>query len=218
MMLLFVCLLYLPLSVLGDDRDAHLYRVNIYMPPEKGRDETAEIRQIKDTVNDLTDIKVLFSFKELGNPRILLVLDVEKPGSWSQLTGFLSRKGYEFSAVSLYQCGDFAKGLGVSIPDDMWSSSFEDEDLLMDRKTLLVGDLSTLEYNEMLKWTFEKDVALRKSGQKQTCFKTLAVFPVELMYFAPVSQHVMDEMEEYLRGPRRFQNEVTRIQNLDHYT
>ncbi|XP_046571475.1 uncharacterized protein LOC124279683, partial [Haliotis rubra] len=139
MMLFFVCLLCLPLSVLGDDRDAHLYRVDIYMPPEKGRDETAAIRKINDKLNDLTDIKVLFSFKELGNPRILLVLDVEEPGSWSQLTGFLSRKGYEFSAVSLYPCGDFAKVLGVTMPDDMWASSFEDKDLLMDRKTLLVG-------------------------------------------------------------------------------
>ncbi|XP_046565369.1 uncharacterized protein LOC124274098 [Haliotis rubra] len=119
MMLLFVCLLCLPLSVLGDDRDAHLYRVDIYMPPEKGRDETAEIRQINDKVNDLTDIKVLFSFKELGNTRIVLVLDVEEPGSWSQLMGFLSRKGYDFSAVSLYPCGVFADDLGVTVPEEM---------------------------------------------------------------------------------------------------
>ncbi|XP_046543616.1 uncharacterized protein LOC124253814, partial [Haliotis rubra] len=139
-------------------------------------------------------------------------LDVEEPGSWAQLTGFLSRKGYEFSAVSLYPCSDFAKGLGVTMPDDMWASSFEDEDLLMDRKTLLVGDSSTLEYDEMLKWTFEERCSpWQNPARDRHVSKLLAVYPVELLYFGPVSQHGIDEMEVYFRGSRKFHNEVTRI-------
>ncbi|XP_048239206.1 uncharacterized protein LOC124141607 [Haliotis rufescens] len=222
-MLLFVAamstMLCLHLSVLGaaGDRDALLYRVDIYLPPKAGRDETADIQQIKETVKGLSDIKVLFSFKELGNPRIILVLDVEKACSWPQLTGFLFSKGYEFSVTSLYSCEDFAKELGLNLPKDMWSSFFENHDLLMDRKIFPVGDLSTLEYNEMLKWTFAGDGALHISGQEQACFRTLAEYPVELMYFGPVRQHGIEVLEENLHGPKYFHNTVTRIENLYSY-
>ncbi|XP_046327950.2 uncharacterized protein LOC124112061 [Haliotis rufescens] len=224
-MLLFVAAIItlscLPVSVLSDPapRDALLYRVDIYVPPEEGRNETADIQQVKETVKSLTDIKVLFSFKELGNPRIILVLDVEKACSWPQLTGFLSSKGYEFSVTSLYGCSDFAKEIGISLPKDIWSSSLGNVDLVMDRKIYRVGDLTTLEYNEMLQWMFERDVVIRKTVQrKKACFKSLADFPVEVMYFGQASQYVMDVMEGYLHGPRYFQNELTRIEQLDDYT
>ncbi|XP_046371165.1 uncharacterized protein LOC124145446 [Haliotis rufescens] len=223
-MLLFVAglitMVCLPLSVLGasDDRDALIYKVEIFLPPKEGRDETADIQQIKETVERLNDIDVLFSFKELGNPRIILILDVEKACSWPQLTGFLSSQGYEFSVTSLYDCSDFAKELGLNLPNDMWASSFGNDDLIMDKEIFPVKDLSTLEYNEKLKWIFEEDLALHKNGQPAVCFKTLAEFPVELVYFAPVKQSKSEAIVDALHGPNNFHNEVTRIENLDYYT
>ncbi|XP_071108618.1 uncharacterized protein [Haliotis cracherodii] len=216
-MITMVCL---PLSVLGasDDRDALIYKVEIFLPPKEGRDETADIEQIKETVKHLNDIDVLFSFKELGNPRIILVLDVEKACSWPQLTGFLSSQGYEFSVTSLYHCSDFAKELGLNLPNDMWASSFGNDDLIMDKEIFPVKDLSTLEYNLKLKWIFEEDLAIRENGQTAVCFKTLAEFPVELVYFAPVKPSKSEAIVDALHGPNNFHNEVTRIENLDYYT
>ncbi|XP_048251479.1 uncharacterized protein LOC124117931 isoform X1 [Haliotis rufescens] len=101
----------LPRSILGccDDSNALLYRVDITLPPKVGRDETADILQIKAKVEGLTDIKVIFSFKEIGNPKVLLVLNVEKACSWPQLTSFLSRKGYEVKTTPVYRCSDYAR-------------------------------------------------------------------------------------------------------------
>ncbi|XP_048242438.1 uncharacterized protein LOC125374818 [Haliotis rufescens] len=215
-----ITMVCLPLSVLGasDDRDALIYKVEIFLPPKEGRDETADIQQIKETVKHLNDIDVLFSFKELGNPRIILILDVEKACSWPQLTGFLSSQGFEFSVTSLYHCSDFAKELGLNLPNDMWVSSFGNDDLLMEKQIFPVKDLSTLEYIEKLKWTFEKDLAIIKNGQPAECFKTLAEFPVELVYFGPASQSKMEAEEDLLHGPNTFHNEVSRIEKLDDYT
>ncbi|XP_048238971.1 uncharacterized protein LOC124116670 [Haliotis rufescens] len=210
----------LRLSVLGadDDRDALLYKVDIFLPPKEGRDEKADIRKIQETLNSITDIRVLFAFKELGNPRIILVLDVEKKNSWHQLTGFLSRKGYEFSVTALYSCEGFAQDLGVNLTRDMFATSFGDDDLIMDRKIFPEKDLTTLEYNEKLKWTFERNAEFVKAGMQGTCFKTLAAYPVELVYFVTVNPHTIEVIEEGLHGPNHFQNQVTRIENLDSYT
>ncbi|XP_048251480.1 uncharacterized protein LOC124117931 isoform X2 [Haliotis rufescens] len=95
----------LPRSILGccDDSNALLYRVDITLPPKVGRDETADILQIKAKVEGLTDIKVIFSFKEIGNPKVLLAC------SWPQLTSFLSRKGYEVKTTPVYRCSDYAR-------------------------------------------------------------------------------------------------------------
>ncbi|XP_046562353.1 uncharacterized protein LOC124271298 [Haliotis rubra] len=224
MLLLFVAgiiaMLCLPLPGVGaaGDRDALLYKVEILIPPKEGRDENADIQQIKQTVEDLKDIKVIFAFKELGNPSIVLVLDVEEACSWPQLTGFLSRKGYEFSVASLYRCSDYSNRLGFNLPDDAWTYSFQDENLAMVTKVFPVGDLSTLEYNERLKMTFQQDLAILKSGQKGVCFRILAEYPVELVYFAPVSQMKVEAIDESLASPGLYENEVKRIQNLANYT
>ncbi|XP_046577205.1 uncharacterized protein LOC124285090 [Haliotis rubra] len=178
MMLLFVFGL-VTLSVLGAncDRDALLYRVDISLPPKEERDEASDILSIKDKVNSLTDIGVLFSFKELGNPRVVLVLNVEKACSWNQLTQYLSSRGYEYSAQALYHCSDYAKELGVDIPKDMWETSFGDEELMIDQKTFPFNDLSTVEYNLKLRWTFEKDIDILKSGQKGGVFQSSGKIP-----------------------------------------
>ncbi|XP_046371139.2 uncharacterized protein LOC124145435 isoform X3 [Haliotis rufescens] len=152
-MLLFVAGLItmscLTLSVLSadDGRDALLYKVDIFLPPNEGRDEIADILHIQETVKDLSDIDVLFSFKELGNPRIIL-------------------------------------------------------------------GLSTLEYNEMLEWTLERDAALARSGQQMTMFRALGEYPLELIYFGAVTQHRIEEYEEYLHGPRDFENVLQESKTL----
>ncbi|XP_071108622.1 uncharacterized protein [Haliotis cracherodii] len=223
-MLLFVAGLIsmscVTLSVLSanDGRDALLYKVDIFLPPKEGRDEIADILHIQETVKDLSDIDVLFSFKELGNPRIILVLDVEKACRWPKLTGFLSSKGYEYRVTSLYHVSDFAQELGVNLSSDLWATSFENHRLVMDRVVFPEKDLSTLEYNEMLKWTLERDAAIARTGQQMTVFRALGEYPLELIYFGPVTQHRIEEYEEYLHGPRDFENVLTRIENLDHYT
>ncbi|XP_048242397.1 uncharacterized protein LOC124145435 isoform X1 [Haliotis rufescens] len=219
-MLLFVAGLItmscLTLSVLNadDGRDALLYQVDIFLPPKKGRDETADILHIKETVKDLSDIDVLFSFKELGNPRIILVLDVEKACSWSQLTDFLLSKGYEYRVTSLYHVSDFAQELGVNLTGDLWATSFENHRLVMDRVVFPERGLSTLEYNEMLEWTLERDAALARSGQQMTMFRALGEYPLELIYFGAVTQHRIEEYEEYLHGPRDFENVLQESKTL----
>ncbi|XP_071108579.1 uncharacterized protein [Haliotis cracherodii] len=218
-MLLFVFGL-ITLSVLGTkgDKDALLYRVDISLPPVEGRDETADILSIKKTVKGLTGVDVLFSFKELGNPKIVLVLDVEKACSWPQLTGYLSSQGYVFSVEALYHCSDYAQELGVNIPKDMWATSFGDEELIIDVNTFPVKELSTLEYNNQMKWKFERDMDILNSGQKGACFRTLAGFPVQLMYFAPVNSSGIDAIEEFVHAAGNLVSEITQIQNLEYYT
>ncbi|XP_046568382.1 uncharacterized protein LOC124276772 [Haliotis rubra] len=221
MFLFLVGLACLTLSVVVADyqhgRDDLLYRVDIYLPPKEGRDEVADIQKIQQTVKGLTDIKVLFAFKELGNARIVLVLDVEKPCSWPQLTGFLSRKGYVFNVTSLYLCTDFARELGITLNISMWSPSSGNDELAMLKKTVRVKGLATDEYNQMLKWNFERDNIIFKSGQPAVCFRTLASYPVQLLYFGPISQHDIEEVEEFVHASR-CQTEVTRVADLDYYT
>ncbi|XP_067649414.1 uncharacterized protein [Haliotis asinina] len=221
MLLLFtgiISMLCLPLSVVGaaDVRDALIYKMEILIPPKEGRDETADIQQIKNTVADLKDIAVIFAFKELGSPKIVLVLEVEKACSWPQLTSFLSRKGYEYSVVPVSRCSDYAHELGVNLPDDLWTYSFEDENLTMVTKIHPVGDLTTTEYTERLKVTFEQDRAILKTGQKGACFRVLAEYPVKLVYIAPLSPTQIQAIEKvlYVRGI----HEATRIENLASYT
>ncbi|XP_071108626.1 uncharacterized protein [Haliotis cracherodii] len=223
-MLLFVAGLItmscLTLSVLSanDGRDALLYKVDIFLRPKEGRDEIADILHIQETVKHLSDIDVLFSFKELGNPRIILVLDVEKACSWSQLTDFLSSKGYEYRVTSLYHVSDFAQELGVNLTSDLWATSFENQRLVMGRVVYPDRGLSTLEYNEMLKWTLERDAAIVRFGQQMAVFRTLADYPLELIYFGPATQHRVEEYEEYVHRARNYEDVVTRIENLDYYT
>ncbi|XP_046577172.1 uncharacterized protein LOC124285072 [Haliotis rubra] len=218
-MLLFVFGL-VTLSVLGTncDRNALLYRVDISLPPKEGRDEASDILSIKDTVNGLTNISVLFSFKELGNPRVVLVLDVEKACRWNQLTQYLSSSGYEYSSRTLYHCSDYAKELGVDIPKDMWETSFGDEELMIEQKTFPFNDLSTVDYNLKMRWKFEKDIGILKSGHKAACFRTLAEYPVQLMYFGPIKPSGIEAIEEVVHAPGNFETEITQIQNLDYYT
>ncbi|XP_046339590.2 uncharacterized protein LOC124120747 [Haliotis rufescens] len=212
---------FLPWSVLGsdDDRDARLYRVDITLPPKEGRDETADILQINATVEGLTDIEVLFSFKEVGNPKVLLVIDVEKACSWPQLTSFLSRKGYEVKTTPVYRCSDYAQELGVNMSRDIYDSSLkDDEDLLLGRQIFQVKDLTTAEFNEKMKQMFVREKGILEAGQRGACFRSLASLPVELIHFGPVSPSRMDTMEETLRGPETFDMELSRMQNLAHYS
>ncbi|XP_071098107.1 uncharacterized protein [Haliotis cracherodii] len=224
MFILFVGLLTLsclPRSVLGsdDERDARLYRVDITLPPKEGRDETADIMQIKATVEGLTDIKVLFSFKEVGNPKVLLVLDVEKACSWPQLTTFLSRKGYEVKTTPVYYCSDYARELGVNMTRDMYASSLkDDEDLLFGRQIFHVKDLTTAEFDEKMKQMFVREKVILEAGQRGACFRTLASLPVELINFSPISPSRVDAMGEILHGPEIYDVELTRMQNLAHYS
>ncbi|XP_067649134.1 uncharacterized protein [Haliotis asinina] len=223
MLLLFtgiVSMLCLPLSVVGaaDVRDALIYKMEILIPPKEGRDETADILQIENTVADLKDIAVIFAFKELGRPRIVLVLEVEKACSWPQLTSFLSRKGYEYSVVPLSLCSDYAHGLGVKLPHDLWTYSFKDGNLTMVTKIFPVGDLTTTEYDERLKLTFEQDRSILETGQKGACFRVLAEYPVKLVYFAPVTPTQIQAIEKILLAPGMYENEATRIENLASYT
>ncbi|XP_046560353.1 uncharacterized protein LOC124269379 [Haliotis rubra] len=209
----------LSLSVLSDadDRDALIYKVDIFLPPKEGRRETKDILRIRKTLKQLSGIRVLFSFKELGNPHVILILHVEKACTWSQMTRFLSRRGYEFSTKCLYHISDFARELGVNNTDDLWATSFDSELMVIDSVILPVKGLSTLEYNQMMKWILEKAITIVKSGQQMTCFRTLASYPVELFYIGPVSQSTVEKYDRYIHGPRHFLNEVTRIENLDDY-
>ncbi|XP_071108591.1 uncharacterized protein [Haliotis cracherodii] len=223
-MLLFVAGLItmscLTLSVLcaDDGRDALLYQVDIFLPPKEGRDETMEILHIQETVKHLSDIDVIFSLKELGNPRIILVLDVEKACSWPQLTGFLSSKGYEFSVTSLYYESYFAQELGVNMTKDMLASSFGNRDLLMGKITFPVKGLSTLEYNNMIKWTIERQTDIMKDGVPLACFRNLAEYPVQMIFIGPASNHRESGYTQYFHVARHVQLVVTRIENLDSYT
>ncbi|XP_071098108.1 uncharacterized protein [Haliotis cracherodii] len=210
----------LPWSVLGsdDDRDALLYRVDITLPPKEGRDETADILQIKETVEGLTDIKVLFSFKELGNSRVIFVLGVEKACSWPQLTTFLSRKGYEVKTTPVYRCSDYARELGVNISRDFYDMSLKDDDhLQLGKQIFYVKDLTTAEFDEKMRQMFVRDMGILKAGQRAACFRTLASLPVELMHFAPVGPQKIEAIEEILHGPDTFDLEIIRIQNLAPY-
>ncbi|XP_046335897.2 uncharacterized protein LOC124117928 [Haliotis rufescens] len=211
----------LPRSVLGSDvdRDALLYRMDITLPPKVGRDETADILAIKATVGGLTGINVLLSFKDLGNPRLIYVLDVEKACSWPQLTSFLSRKGYEVKTTPVYRCSDYARELGVHMTRGFYDSSLEDdENLLLGRQIFYVKDITTAEFDEKMRQMFVRDVGILNAGQRAACFRTLASLPVELIHFAPVSQSRMDAIEETLHGPEDFDLEMNRIQNLGHYS
>ncbi|XP_067653438.1 uncharacterized protein [Haliotis asinina] len=210
----------LPLSVLGvpEDRDALMYRMNIYLPPKEGRDEKADILEIKTTVAGLTDIKVLFSFKELGNSVVILVLRVDKACSWAQLTSFLARKGYEFKVMPVYYCSDFARELGLNMTRDFYDTFLEaDEDLLLGTQIFPVNGLTTAEYNEKLRQMFVRDISILNAGQKAACFRTLARLPVELIHFAPVGQKAMEAIAETLHAPDTFDLEILRIQQLDTY-
>ncbi|XP_046342227.1 uncharacterized protein LOC124123028 [Haliotis rufescens] len=201
-----------------DDRDALLYRVDITLPPKEGRDETADILQIKAKVEGLTDIKVIFSFKEIGNPKVLLVLNLEKACSWPQLTTFLSRKGYEVKTTPVYRCSDYARELGVNVSRDIYEMSLEDDEhLLLAKQTCHVKDLTTPEFDEKMRQMFERDVGIVKAGHRAACFRTLASLPVELMHFAPLGPQKMEAGVSILRGPETFDLEITRIQNLDSY-
>ncbi|XP_067650249.1 uncharacterized protein [Haliotis asinina] len=223
MLLLFsgiIFMLCLPLSVVraADVRDALIYKMEILIPPKEGRDETADIQQIKKTVANLKDIAVIFAFKELGSPRIVLVLEVEKACSWPQLTSFLSQKGYEYSVVPLSRCSDYAYELGVELSDDLWTYSFKDETLTMATQIFPVGDLTTIEYDERLKMTFEQDIAILKTGQTGACFRVLAEYPVKLVYFAPISPTQARALEHFLQAPGIYENEDRRIENLASYS
>ncbi|XP_067653924.1 uncharacterized protein [Haliotis asinina] len=211
----------LPLSVLGvpEDRDARMYRVYIYLPPKEGRDETADILEIKTTVSGLTDIKVLFSFKELGNSLVILVLRVDKACSWPQLTSFLARKGYEVKVTPVYYCSDFARELGLNMTRDFYDTTLEnDEDLLMGKQIFPVKGLSTTQYDDMLKEMFQKETSILNAGQRAACFRTLADVPVEMMHFTALNQKKVEALVENLNAPSHFDLDVIRIQKLDQYT
>ncbi|XP_048247767.1 uncharacterized protein LOC124126780 [Haliotis rufescens] len=100
----------------------------------------------------------------------------------------------------------------------MWASSFGNDDLIMDKEIFPVKDLSTLEYIDKLKWIFEEDLAIIKNGQPTVCFKTLAEYPVELVFFGQASQSKTEAIEDVLHEPNTLYNEVTRLENLDYYT
>ncbi|XP_071098109.1 uncharacterized protein [Haliotis cracherodii] len=210
----------LPWSVLSsdDDRDALLYRVDITLPPKEGRDETADILQIKTTVEGLTDIKVLFSFKELGNSKLFFVFVVEKACSWPQLTSFLSRKGYEVKTTPVYRCSDYARELGVNMSRDFYDMSLEDDEhLLLGKQIFHVKDLTTAEFDKKMRQMFKRDMGILNAGQRAACFRTLASLPVELMHFAPGGSSKMEAVEDLLHGPDTFDLEIIRIQNLAPY-
>ncbi|XP_067653941.1 uncharacterized protein [Haliotis asinina] len=211
----------LPLSVLGvlEDRDAHMYRVNIYLPPKEGRDENADILEIKTKLAGLTDIKVLLSFKELGNSMVILVLRVDKACNWPQLTSFLARKGYEVKVTPVYYCSDVARELGLNMTRDFYDTVLEDdEDLVLGTQIFHVKDLTTAEYDEVLRQMFVRDMGILKAGQRAACFRTLAGLPVEVIHFAPVGQKKMEAIAEILHAPGNFDFEILRIQQLDRYT
>ncbi|XP_046559597.1 uncharacterized protein LOC124268668 [Haliotis rubra] len=211
----------LPLSVLGapEDADARMYRVDITLPPKEGRDEKADILEIKTTLAGLTDIKVLFSFKELGNSVVILVLRVDKACSWPQLTSFLARRGYEVKVTPVYYCSDFAQELGLNMTRDFYDTSLEDdEDLIIGKQIFPVKDLTTTQYDDMLKEMFEREMSILNGGQRSACFRTLASLPVELIHFAPVGQKKMEAIAETMNAPGHFDLEILRIQKLDQYT
>ncbi|XP_067653882.1 uncharacterized protein [Haliotis asinina] len=209
-----------PMSVLGapEERDARMYTVYIYLPPKEGRDEKADILEIKTKLAGLTDIKVLFSFKELGNSMVILVLRVDKACSWPQLTSFLARKGYEVKVKPVYYCSDFARELGLNMTRDFYDTTLkDDEDLLLGAQIFPVKGLPTAMYDEKLRQMFLRDIRILNAGQKAACFRTLASLPVELIHFAPVGQKAMEAIAETLHAPDSFDLEILRIQQLDTY-
>ncbi|XP_067653992.1 uncharacterized protein [Haliotis asinina] len=211
----------LPLSVLGvpEDKDARMYKVNITLPLKEGRDENADVLEIKTTVAGLSDMKVLFSFMVPGNSMVILVLRVDKACSWPQLTSFLARKGYAVKVTPVYYCSDFARELGINMTRDFYDTSLEnDEDLLLGKEIFPVKGLTTAQYNEKLRQMFVRDISILNAGQPSASFRTLANLPVELIYFAPVTPTAIEAMAKTLHAPDNFEFEILRIQKLDTYT
>ncbi|XP_046579751.1 uncharacterized protein LOC124287295 [Haliotis rubra] len=196
-----------------------MYRVDITLPPKEGRDENADILEIKTTVAGFTDIKVLFSFKELGNSVVILVLRVDKACSWPQLTSFLAGKGYEVKVTPMYYCSDFARELGLNMTRDFYDTSLpDDEDLIIGKQIIPVKDMTTTQYDAMLKTMFEKEMSIVNAGQRAACFRTLASLPVEMIYFAPVRQKKMSAISDTMNAKGYNDFELLRIEKLDHYT
>ncbi|BFZ07293.1 hypothetical protein BsWGS_10332 [Bradybaena similaris] len=92
-----------------------LYLITIALYPEKGTDLATAIVNIAKVLTDTNGVKFVYRFKVIGEPKIIVIVEVTKPVSLERILGILSRLAtLDIESQPVIAIRDFARNLGVS--------------------------------------------------------------------------------------------------------
>ncbi|XP_046373809.2 uncharacterized protein LOC124147216 [Haliotis rufescens] len=198
------------------DMDEKLYLLKIRLRPSAGSNQAQEVFAIKNLLTDVSGIDVLFLVKELANPYILAVVDVEDDCRWPALTNVLYSMDDEYSALPLYGCENFAKELDVELTGltrDFGNGTLHVTDMLF-----YTTGYTTTEYLDILKdhLTIINN-AIANNTAKLACFRVLSDVPVKMIYLTNVHPSQVETLMKVSKLPERAQVTVRAYDNLNDY-
>ncbi|XP_046585045.1 uncharacterized protein LOC124292017 [Haliotis rubra] len=196
--------------------DEKLYQLKFRLTPTVGRNQAQDIGTIKTLLNDIPGIDVLHLFKELANPYILAVVDVEDDCRWPALTDVLFSMDDQFSAVPLYGCDNFAKELGVELTG--LTRNFGNGTLHVTEMLFYQAGHTTDEYLDILKdlLTTTNNV-IGHNIANMTCFRVLSDVPVRMIYLSNVHPSQNEMLIKQFKVAERAQVTVRAYDNLNDY-
>ncbi|XP_046558124.1 uncharacterized protein LOC124267257 [Haliotis rubra] len=155
-------------------------------------------------------------FKELANPYILAVVDVEDDCRWPALTDVLFSMDDQFSAVPLYGCDNFAKELGVELTG--LTRNFGNGTLHVTEMLFYQAGHTTDEYMDILKdlLTTTNNV-IGNNIAKMTCFRVLSDVPIRMIYLSNVHPSQNEMLIKQFKVAERAQVTVRAYDNLNDY-
>ncbi|XP_071090391.1 uncharacterized protein [Haliotis cracherodii] len=204
------------LASVAADMDEKLYLLKIRLRPSVGINQEQEVFAIKKLLTDVSGIDVLFLFKELANPYILAVVDVEDDCRWPALTNVLYSMDDQYSALPLYRCENFAKELDVELTgltSDLGKGTLHVTEMLF-----YAAGYATAEYLDILKdhFTIINNVIAKKTA-KMACFRVLSDVPVKIIYLTNVHPSQVETLLEVAKLPERAQVSVRAYTDLNDY-
>ncbi|XP_071090228.1 uncharacterized protein [Haliotis cracherodii] len=193
-------------------KDDKLFMLEISLPPLLGRNEASDISAIKQLLYDTPGVTVTYALKEVGNPIIIAVVEVENDCTWASVTSVLASRGDKYSAIPLYRCEDFARAMNVTL--NTQTKEFDNVTIFLADLVFYAEGYTTPEYTNILKSHLQITSNLLQDGTMMHCYRDMGDVPIRMFHFTEANPSDNDRLQQVTKTSERFHLDVRSYQHL----
>ncbi|XP_071091141.1 uncharacterized protein [Haliotis cracherodii] len=183
----------------------------------------ADVKTTMATVKSILDKTegVEFMFKEVGEPRVLVILNIAALCDLRPLEEQLFAANLDITVKSLFSGEKLAEDLGVNktlIASAPTPTNLTGDFIYVRDATFRMEGLSSEEYKEEIRDNLENSLKYRLDNHQNLMYRVLGVFPIQMMYFAvqkPEDAELV--LWRFNRQKLIYTTKATMVQNLDVY-
>ncbi|XP_067657261.1 uncharacterized protein [Haliotis asinina] len=193
-------------------KDDKLFFIEISFPPMLGRNEANDIYTMKQLLYNTPGVNTTYALKELGNPIVVAVVEVENDTTWASVTSVLARRGDKYSAIPLYRCEDFARAMNVTLHPQ--TQEFDNVTIFLADLVFYAKGYTTAEYTDILKSHLQTTSDLLRDGTMMHCYRDMGDVPIRMFHFTEANPSDNDRLQQITKTSERFHLDVRSYQHL----